>query len=112
MVLCGDFNARPGSATHKTICEALSDIESFDSFPAKRTLFSPLPLSRVDHGFVSAELQCVGVSVMKSRMAKVASDHLPLTFDLQLDDGSSLQTSSQEKAGPTTPIQQGKDGSE
>ena len=83
VILCGDFNARPGSKTHRILSSAMRDVESFDRNPTRRTLFSPFPLSRVDHGFVSHELVCTGVHVFDSRLARIASDHLPLAFDLK-----------------------------
>ena len=84
VVLCGDLNAPPRSATHRLLSAAMRDIESFDNSPTRRTLFSPLPISRVDHGFVSEGLECTRVRVVDSRLASIASDHLPLLFDLRL----------------------------
>lgn len=83
VVLCGDFNARPNSATHQLLNSVLADIESFDGKPARRTLFSPIPISRVDHGFLSEELVCPQVRIIDNRLARIASDHLPLVFDLK-----------------------------
>ena len=84
VVLCGDFNAGPGSATHGMICQELRDVESFDSNRARRTLFSPFPIARVDHAFVSRDLVCQRVEVIDSRLAKMASDHLPLLFEIKV----------------------------
>lgn len=78
VVLCGDFNARPNSTTCKTFRQILRDVESFDSKPTRPTLFSPFPLTRVDHIFVSEDLVASSNLVIQSRLAKVASDHLPL----------------------------------
>ena len=39
---------------------------------------------RVDHIFVTEELRPKHVQVLDSRIAKVASDHLPLVTDLEL----------------------------
>jgi endonuclease/exonuclease/phosphatase family metal-dependent hydrolase len=86
VVLCGDFNARPGSATHRAFASKLSDVESFDSRPTRSTYFSPFPVSRVDHIFVTDELVGQHSQVIESRVAKTASDHLPLVVDLKLKD--------------------------
>ncbi|MEL7498640.1 MAG: endonuclease/exonuclease/phosphatase family protein [Planctomycetota bacterium] len=83
VILCGDFNASTHSKTYKILSKALRDIESFDDRPTRRTLFSPFPIARVDHGFISSELVCSKVRVVDSRLAKVASDHLPLWFDIE-----------------------------
>jgi endonuclease/exonuclease/phosphatase family metal-dependent hydrolase len=84
VVLCGDFNARPNSATHKEFSKSLFDVESFDKTPTRSTYFSPFPVSRVDHIFVSHEMIGEHIQVVHSRIARVASDHLPLVADLKL----------------------------
>ena len=84
VVLCGDFNARPGSATYRAFASKLSDVESFNNFPTRSTYFSPFPVSRVDHIFVTDELVGQHSQVIETRVAKVASDHLPLIADLKL----------------------------
>ncbi len=84
VVLCGDFNARPNSPTCKAFAKKLFDVESFDQNPTRSTYFSPFPVTRVDHIFVTNELQAKSTRVIDSRMAKVASDHLPLIVDLKL----------------------------
>lgn len=94
VVLCGDFNARPGSKTHKILVGTIQDVESFDSFPTRPTLFSPFPLTRVDHIFVSEGLRATKNHVIQSRLAKTASDHLPLVSDLKLVINSPLSSSS------------------
>ena len=83
VVLCGDFNARPNSATCKIFRETLVDVESFDRRPTKPTLFSPFPISRVDHIFVGEGVRAKNTTVVSSRLAKTASDHLPLIVDLE-----------------------------
>lgn len=86
VVFCGDFNAGPKSPTHQRICKTLRDIESYDSSPTRSTLFSPFPISRVDHIFVSPGIQAMNNQVMRSRLAKIASDHLPLMSELSLSE--------------------------
>ena len=103
VVLCGDLNARPGSATHRVFSQILRDIESFDANPIRRTLFSPLPIFRVDHGFVSPELSCCSVTVIDSRLAKVASDHLPLLFEIVGTMSASCGNSGLRKPKPSPP---------
>lgn len=83
VVLCGDLNARPNSTTCKTLRRSLLDVESFDSNPTHPTLFSPFPLTRVDHIFVSEDLKSSSNQVLQSRLAKIASDHLPLMSSLK-----------------------------
>lgn len=84
-LLCGDFNAPRRSATYRLLASALRDIEDFDANRPRNSLFSPLPVSRVDHGFVSEGLSILGVHVLSTRLAKVASDHLPVSFDVHCE---------------------------
>lgn len=83
VVLCGDFNARPGSTTCKLSSKVLRNVESFDAHPVRSTLFSPFPISRVDHIFVTEDLQALRTRVIRTRLAEIASDHLPLISDLE-----------------------------
>jgi endonuclease/exonuclease/phosphatase family metal-dependent hydrolase len=83
VVLCGDFNAAPGSATWKTLARCLNDVERGRAGRPYPTYFSPYPLLRVDHIFVSPTIQPTS-QVIRSRLAKVASDHLPVWADLTL----------------------------
>jgi endonuclease/exonuclease/phosphatase family metal-dependent hydrolase len=85
VILCGDFNARPGSRTWSILAASMRDVESFDERPARRTYFSPWPLMRVDHIFVTGTIRADAVHVLDSRMARTASDHLPLVADLRFD---------------------------
>jgi hypothetical protein len=48
------------------------------------TLSSSFPLGRVDHVFVSDHFDVVAVEIARSRLARVASDHLPLLVELRL----------------------------
>ncbi len=85
LALCGDLNASPRSATCSVLEQMLRNVESFDRNRARPTLFSPWPISRVDHIFVSAHLNMIGVNVLQSRLAKGASDHLPLVCELLVE---------------------------
>lgn len=84
VVLCGDFNALPGGKTHKTFSGGMMDVESFTAFKTKPTYFSPYPMARLDHIFVTSELVPETVRVIDTRLAKIASDHRPLMVTLNL----------------------------
>ncbi len=84
VILCGDFNARPASAAYKLLSRHLWDVESFNSNPGTPpTYFSPLPFTRLDHIFLSDGLTASSSCVVDTRLAKVASDHLPLMADIK-----------------------------
>lgn len=84
-VLCGDFNALPGSKVYRRACHGLNDTQRL--LPAHRpkaTFPSRWPLLRLDYIFVSPGLACQNVRVVNTPLARVASDHLPLVADLEL----------------------------
>ncbi|MBC7815652.1 MAG: endonuclease/exonuclease/phosphatase family protein [Planctomycetaceae bacterium] len=85
LVLCGDFNAMPGSDPHRRLCERLRDTQlALKNHKPRRTWFGPLPLARIDHVFVDELVQVKWVDVPRSQLSKVASDHLPLVVDLEI----------------------------
>ena len=87
VVLCGDFNALPGSRTYRRLAGHLRDSQrSLKGHRPKKTWFSHYPLSRIDHVFLGAGLDVVRIEVPRSQLARVASDHLPMVVDLKLTE--------------------------
>ncbi|MBL8892133.1 MAG: endonuclease/exonuclease/phosphatase family protein [Planctomycetaceae bacterium] len=84
VVVCGDFNAAPKSSSWATLNRCLRDVEHGRIGQPYPTYFSPYPLLRVDHIFVSEDIQTTS-QVITSRLAKIASDHLPVMTDLRFD---------------------------
>ncbi|MBK3396192.1 endonuclease/exonuclease/phosphatase family protein [Methylobacterium sp. IF7SW-B2] len=85
VVLLGDFNALPGSAVHRRLSERLPDAEgSVRRAWARPTFPARLPLLRIDHVFVSRGVAVREVRRVQGRLARTASDHLPLVADLDL----------------------------
>jgi endonuclease/exonuclease/phosphatase family metal-dependent hydrolase len=84
-VVCGDFNAMPGSYVYRKMCAKLRDaqVEADDHRP-RPTWIGHYPVGRIDHVFVSHEVRVLGVEVPRTQLAKTASDHLPLLVELQL----------------------------
>lgn len=85
VLLCGDFNALPGSLPYRLVAARLRDAQAVA--PGYRPLgtFSSLqPLVRLDHIFVSPHLERQRVRVVRNDLTRVASDHLPLVADLRV----------------------------
>jgi len=85
VVLCGDFNARPGSSVCMRIRRRLHDAQT--GLAGHRPLHTApgrYPVARIDHVFVDAALEIVDVQVPASELEQVASDHLPLIVELRL----------------------------
>lgn len=85
IVVCGDFNAGPRSAVFRKLCRVYRDAFTVGGHTPQRTWFSPLPLARIDHVFVSRDISVPHIRTADGALARVASDHLPLVADLILE---------------------------
>lgn len=84
-ILCGDLNAVQHARTYRRFADAMKDAQRV--LPGHRphaTFPSALPIVRIDHVFVSNEIEVRGVTVPHDARARRASDHLPLVVDLEL----------------------------
>ena len=82
-ILCGDFNALPGSLVYKTAAARLRDVQrALPSHKTRATFSSMYPLLRVDHIFVSSDIRVDRVEVPSTPLIRKASDHLPIIADL------------------------------
>ena len=85
VVVCGDFNAGPRSDLYRRITRRLRDAQlAGPSAVPQRTWFSPWPLARIDHVFLSPDLGVKSAGVAKSSLSRVASDHLPVAVEILL----------------------------
>jgi endonuclease/exonuclease/phosphatase family metal-dependent hydrolase len=84
IILCGDFNAGPLSASYRRFRDMLLDAQRASRGRPKNTWPSRFPISRIDHVFVSDEFQVEGVEVLANSLSRSASDHLPLFVRLRL----------------------------
>lgn len=81
-ILLGDFNATASSVVYRTLTRRLGAARRLAPHPKPTSTFpSPLPVLRIDHLFVSAEIEVVDVSAPFMPLTRVASDHLPLVMD-------------------------------
>jgi endonuclease/exonuclease/phosphatase family metal-dependent hydrolase len=85
VIVCGDFNALPGSAPYKLAAAKLRDVQAAAGGHRPLSTFSSLqPLVRLDHIFVSTHFERRRVNVVRNDLTRVASDHLPLVVDLEI----------------------------
>jgi endonuclease/exonuclease/phosphatase family metal-dependent hydrolase len=83
--LCGDFNATPSSAVYARICQILDDAQRRPKdFRPRATWFSGRPINRIDHVFISPDMEVRSIEVPFTDLARIASDHLPLVVELEL----------------------------
>jgi len=86
-ILVGDLNATSRAVVYRTLARKLGDAWRKVRRPAQRLVTFPagMPVLRIDHVFVS---DGVAVRVMRaadSAEARVASDHLPLIVDFEIE---------------------------
>jgi endonuclease/exonuclease/phosphatase family metal-dependent hydrolase len=86
LLLCGDLNALPGSRVCRQLGQRLHYAQQQLADHKPRATFSGrYPALRIDHVFVSDNVKVVAVAAPRTAMTRVASDHLPLLVDLNID---------------------------
>ena len=83
LILTGDFNAIPPSRAYRRLALVLDDAQKLAGPPAA-TFPSRFPMLRLDHFFVGPGIRVISTSAITSPLARLASDHLPLTMDFAL----------------------------
>jgi len=84
-IALGDFNATGASVVYRTMTTRLGDARRLS--PTRRatsTFPSRLPLLRIDHVFVSAQVKVLDLDAPYSPATRAASDHLPLVMDFEI----------------------------
>jgi endonuclease/exonuclease/phosphatase family metal-dependent hydrolase len=84
VMLLGDFNSIPSSPPYKRLAGALTDVRTHMAGQLRPTFPSRFPLLRLDHIFISNEVSVLGVEVIATSLAKLASDHLPLVATIEI----------------------------
>ena len=82
-VLCGDFNALPGSSVYRLITRHLRDVQRGKGRLPRGTWPVQLPFMRIDHLFVTHDLKVHHVTIPRTPLTRIASDHLPLVVKLE-----------------------------
>ncbi len=84
-ILCGDLNALPHARTYRRIAARFRDVQRAIPGHAPRPTFpSRWPFLRIDHVFVSPDVEVLAAHVPSDERARRASDHRPLVVDLDL----------------------------
>ena len=84
-ILCGDFNATAGSYVYRLLTRHMHDVQrSLKGRLPRGTWPAQLPFMRIDHLLASRDLKVRSVSVPRTPLTRVASDHLPLVATLEL----------------------------
>lgn len=84
-ILVGDLNAGPRSKAYKHLAGRMRDVQLAAPVPCRlNTFHTRLPLRRIDHVFVSDDIRVAAVEAIRTPLARVASDHVPLVADLRM----------------------------
>ena len=88
VILAGDFNAIPGSRAYKRLAARLRDAQTWPGTSRRQPTFpSRAPLLRLDHVFVSRSIEVLKAEVVRTPLARIASDHLPLLVNFRVVRG-------------------------
>lgn len=94
IILLGDFNATPRSRAYQRLVSHLWDAQAQARLPRPKATFpSRLPMLRIDHVFVSRRIRVQRVETIRTPLARIASDHLPLLVEFQIVHGRAHQSS-------------------
>jgi len=92
-LLAGDLNALPLGRTCKLLATQLGGRETAAALDGSLATFpSRMPVLSIDHVLASPSVQIVAAEVIRTPLARLASDHLPLQVDFQL--GNSVELTS------------------
>lgn len=83
-VLLGDFNEWVKGLTSKTLSAMLEGIDLSHHLSRRKTYPGVLPMFHLDHIYVAGGLEVEKVSLPRTKLTLVASDHLPLVADVLL----------------------------
>jgi endonuclease/exonuclease/phosphatase family metal-dependent hydrolase len=84
LIVCGDFNSGPLSPVYRRITAHLIDAQRATRHSVRATWPSLLPFLRIDHVFASPSLEVRRCEVLRDKLARRASDHLPIVVDVVL----------------------------
>jgi endonuclease/exonuclease/phosphatase family metal-dependent hydrolase len=88
VILVGDLNATPRSRAYRRLTSHLWDAQAQIPLSRPKATFpSRLPMLRIDHVFVSRSVRVLRVETVRTPLARVASDHLPLLVEFHVAQG-------------------------
>lgn len=89
VVFVGDFNAPPGLAPYRRLASRFTDVQKeWGKRKARPTYPGRMPTLRLDHVWLRGRAEIVNVEVVRTPLARVASDHLPLVVDLDVRESA------------------------
>jgi endonuclease/exonuclease/phosphatase family metal-dependent hydrolase len=84
-LLFGDFNEWSRPLATDILAKRLNSIDLFPYLKRRRTYPGVFPLLHLDHIYYQGEIEVREIFLPRTRLAKMASDHLPLVADLRVE---------------------------
>ena len=85
VMLVGDFNMQPRSRSYRQLTGRLQDAHRSRNKHYQATFPSRFPALRIDYAFVGPGIHVARVDTVRTALARIASDHLPLVVELELE---------------------------
>lgn len=82
-IVLGDFNEWLKGQTTKLLSDTMKSVDLKKFLPRKRTYPGMFPVLHLDHIYYDGKLDIVNIELPRTRLALVASDHLPLIAEVQ-----------------------------
>lgn len=89
VILVGDFNMQPRSRAYRKLTRRLSDAHRSRNRHYQATFPARFPTLRIDYAFVGAAIHVTKVGTLRTPLARIASDHLPLVVDFEVETARS-----------------------
>ena len=83
-VVLGDFNEWLRGPATRVLTERLSSLDLRGFLKRRRTYPGVLPFLHLDHIYYRGDVEMVSAELKRTRLALMASDHLPLVADLRI----------------------------
>jgi endonuclease/exonuclease/phosphatase family metal-dependent hydrolase len=83
-LVIGDFNEWMKGLATTLLSARLRSVDLKDFLPRRRTYPGVFPLLHLDHIYYAGRVEIMAVELPRTRLALVASDHLPLVADVRV----------------------------
>ena len=83
-IILGDFNEWMRGLATNTLNSLFQSIDIFEHLKRRRTYPGIFPVLHLDHIYYEGHVEVRKVELVRTRLAKMASDHLPLVADLRV----------------------------
>ena len=82
--MLGDFNEWMKGLTTTLLSSRLKSVDLGGYLRRRRTYPGIFPILHLDHIYYAGRLEIVGITLPRTQLSLVASDHLPLVADVRI----------------------------